>query len=163
MQTTQNKLKVNRINVYLNGIDRKILNEIRDKYHLSYSTIANIIMDKIVYGNNARILSDHYIYEKDNSTKTSIKPRHASKETYFGSGEWPITMMFTNGIKLFTRNEMTKYLGIDEKEQAKIKSQIYNEFQNTYDPNWNGNEWNRRIPKLIKANKEYYKKLLEDM
>ena len=38
---------------------------------------------------------------------------------------------------------------------------IYKDFQNTIDDNWDGNKFQRLMPKLIKQNREYYKKLLE--
>ncbi len=161
MQSTGKQKKVKRINVYLSHADRKILNEIRDKYHLSYSTIANIIFEKTLIGYPKRILmvKDHYYYEDDQSTKTSIKPRNAGNETYFATSDHPLTMMFTNLIKIFTRREYNKILGIEKNEEQKLISKIYNEFQNTYDPNWDGNSFTRRAIKVFKQNKDYIKRI----
>ena len=54
---------------------------------------------------------------------------------------------------------INKYLS--EKKLTKLDKDIHKLFTTTKDPNWNGNEWNRQLPKWIKQNKEYYKKLLE--
>lgn len=150
--------KVNRINIYLSYQDKQVLNEIRDKYHLSYSTIINIIFNHIAVG-HLPLWMDHYYYEDDKSTKTSVKPRAMTEDSYYK--QLPMTMILTNVIKAFTRKEIQKLTGWKDKDIQKKNSQIYNEFQNTYDPNWNGNEWQRRMPRLIKQNKDYYKKLLE--
>lgn len=157
-----NKSKIKRLNIYLTPQDRKKLNEIKFKYHLSYSTIANIILIPmlVVMGKE---YTNKYIYQKDEgSQKTSIKPRQDNYST----------IVYTNALKLFCRNEYRKFLQdhnerkLTEKEQEKlyqdINNQIYKLFQDTYDPNWDGNELQRRMPKLIKANRQYYKKLLED-
>lgn len=165
MQHEQNKTKVNRINVYLNSQDRKVLNEIKDKYHISYSTIANIIITTYInnYADIVKKIKKNYLYEEDNSSKTSIKPRISK---YWGKDEsLPITKVFTNGIKIFTRNGFKEVLKIEDKEISKIKSKIYNEFQNTYDPNWDGNSFTRRAIKVFKNNKDYIKRISgqEDM
>ena len=76
------------------------------------------------------------------------------------------TILFTNCIKAFCRKEIGKWTGWPEKEVQKRNSQIYNQFQQEYDPNWNGNAFAHQFAKFVKQNPEYTKKLLktqEDM
>jgi len=75
------------------------------------------------------------------------------------------SMLFTNCIKAFTRKEIGKFTGWPEREIQKRTSQIYNQFQQEYDPNWNGNAFAHQITKFIRQNPSYTKKLLgqEDM
>lgn len=172
MENKKNK-KIHRLNIYLSYQDRKILNEIRDKYHISYSTIAKVIFRHLVINKNGKygfkIWADHYYFEDDNSTKTSIKPRlygETEKEfwdTLTASDGWKsggTCMMFTNVIKAFTRKDIARITGWTEKEIQKITSQIYNQFQQEYDPNWNGNAFAHQFTKFVKQNPEYTKKIL---
>lgn len=165
MNEQLNNRKVKRLNIYLTYTDKKKLTELKNKYHLSYSTIASIIA-KEMYNNGitpVETLCDHYFYEDDKSSKTCIKPKFSNeleRQSYIQQiGK--MTMYYTNVIKLFIRNELNKHTPWEQKQIDRITSRIYNEMQNTFDPNWDGNEFNRRMPKIIKANKEYYKKLLE--
>lgn len=163
MQTNKTRI----LNVYLTNADRKELTKIKEKYHLSYSTIASIIVGELVRGSWDK-LWDHYIYKEEKSTKTSIKPRNYNNPDSnviceFKDGrKIKTTLIYTNAIKTFTHNEIAKNLGIDEKEAEKRRSRIFNAFSNTYDPNWNGNQLSRFIPKFIRQNKAYVKKVLEE-
>lgn len=44
MKNKENQNKIHRLNIYLTWQDKKELNEIRDKYHISYSAIAKVIV-----------------------------------------------------------------------------------------------------------------------
>lgn len=144
--------KTIRLNIYLTVKDRKKMMEIKEKYHLSWSTIGNILTENIFMAMAKKNIDirNHYLYENDaNISKTSIKPRN---EYGYSS------MTYTNAIKVFCRDDLKNYM--TDEETNKLKSKIYNEFQNTYDENWNGNQLSRFIPKFFKQNKSYSKKLL---
>lgn len=152
------KLKTHRLNIYLNGKERKKLNDLKNKYHLSYSTMANIITG--VFYSCIELqshLKDHYLYEDKTSTKTSIKPSKEKQITY--DFEKP-TMVFTNALKIFLNDDLKKYIE-DERKRNKLLNMIYSQFQNTYDENWDGNTFCRQMPKFIRNNKDYIKKILE--
>lgn len=163
--------KIHRLNIYLTNQDRKILNEIKEKYHISYSTIAKVLFSVLWKGtvrqedNNTFIVwCDHYLYKDDKSTKTSIKPRLENIDqclkSFLNGTNGGATLTFTNMIKAFTRKELGKWTGWDEKEVNKRTSQIYNQFQQEYDPNWNGNEFIHRTVKIFKNNPSYWRKIL---
>lgn len=148
------KKKNTRVNINLTKEDHKVLTELKEKYRLSYSTICNILTNRI----GLLINRDNYIFhDGTKASKTSIKPRNKVN-----------AKLITNCVKLFTRKELKNYLltnlkgSKDEnlKVYEKLMNGIYDEFLNTYDPNWDGNKYQRLMPKLIKQNKEYYKKLL---
>lgn len=162
MANKENQNKIHRLNIYLTWQDKKILNEIRDKYHISYSAIAKVIVFNLMT-NSKGIWLDHYYHEDTNSTKTSIKPRCMNDEMKQYLQELKrggTSMLFTNCIKAFTRKEIGKLTGWPEKEVQRRTSQIYNQFQQEYDPNWNGNAFAHQIAKFIKNNPGYTKKLL---
>ena len=102
---------------------------------------------------------DKYIYtDNDKERKTSIKPRtpHTQK-------------VYTNVIKLFTRNGLRDYIlsqeGKPEDKQKiydKIMSGIYKEFNDTYDENWNGNLQTRSFARFITKNKDYVRRLIDE-
>ena len=48
-----------------------------------------------------------------------------------------------------------------DKNYSKFQKELEKAFKEEKDPNWNGNEWQRRLPRLIKQNRDYYKKLLD--
>lgn len=166
------KKKVSIINVYLTYQDKKILNEIREKYHISYSCIAKVLLRCMMTNHDEKIgvliWTDHYFYKDNNQYKTSIKPRlwEGEKEAWncwlkeIQNNNSNITMLLTNMLKTFTRNEIGKYTGWEEKTVQKIRSRIYNQFQQEYDPNWNGNAFARQFSRFAKRNPAYTKKVL---
>ena len=152
-------LKTHRINIYLNGKEKKKINDLKNKYHLSYSTIANIITGVFYSCKELQAdLKDHYIYEDKTSTKTSIKPSRNKQIQY--NYEKP-AMIYTNALKIFLNEDLKKYIA-NEKRRNQINNMIYSQFQNTYDDNWDGNRFCRQMPRFIRNNKEYIKKILEN-
>lgn len=155
-----NKSKKNvRLNIYLTHEDKQILNQIKYKYQLSYSTIARLIAENLIGVADTKLIDGLYMYPNDKEqTKTSIKPRK-----FKGFDVWIThpTIFYTNAIKLFTRNDVEKKLFLKESKYKKFQKDLEKAFKEEKDPNWNGNEWQRRMPRMIKQNKEYYKKLLE--
>lgn len=142
-----------RINIYIDNKDKKRLNELKNKYHLSYSTIVNIIAEKY-YMILSTKLQDCYLYGKENTYKTSIKPR--GQERY----EHP-SFLYTNATRIFTKNELSEYVQ-DKTLIQKVNNFIYEEFDKTWDENWDGNHLQRSMPKIIKQNREYYRRILDE-
>lgn len=159
------KKKVKGINIYLNNLDKKKLNEIKFTYHLSYSTIINIIWKHLYIWTCRYDQEIRYIYKEEikNEQRTYIKPRDIKQIPQ-------PTITLTNLTKMFLKDEIEKYI-INEKAKKEnkenkqiantLRSQIYNEFRNTLDDNWNGNQLQRQMPKMIKQNRDYYRRLLE--
>lgn len=135
-----------RINIYITAKEKKELEQLKWKYHVSYSTIANICVDVLV--KHIRKY-DQYLYT-EKGYKTSLKPRLE----FEGINS---SVLFTNALKIFVNNEIAKYT---EDKKGVLKSKIINELDNTWEENWNGNYFNRLMPKLLKKNKDYYKKVL---
>lgn len=152
--------RTERINIYIEMKDKKKLDEIKYKYHLSYSTIANIIVYNYIHMDiatetfNYKTLQEKYIYGKK-GTKTSIKPKTSYAEITKKS------ILFTNCLKIFIENDLEKYLS-NEKKREKARNRIYADFQNRYEENWDGNRFQRIMPRIIKQNRQYYKRILEN-
>lgn len=136
-----------RVNIYLTAKDKKELETLKWKYHVSYSTIANICVDVLVKHIKQY---DKYLYV-DKGYKTSIKPRLEFENQNS-------SILYTNAVKMFINKEIAKWTNDDLNK--KLTSKIHNELANTWEENWNGNYFNRLMPKLMKKNKEYYKKVL---
>lgn len=141
-----------RINIYLTLLEKKQLSELKYKYHLSFSTICNVIARNTAI-TTKNLYDKEYIYTEKGS-KTCIKPK---LEPYLDE----ITnksKYYSNTVKKYLRKD---YKDIDERLKTKLLNKIHNELINSYDPNWDGNEWNRKLPRYLKEHKEYYKKVLE--
>lgn len=148
-----------RLNIYLTHEDKQILNQIKYKYQLSYSTIARLLLENLINVSGTKEIDAIYLYPDDKGqTKTSIKPRKF--KGYETLVKHP-TICYTNAIKLYTRNDIEKKLFLKETKYKKFIKELEKSFKEEKDPNWNGNEWQRRMPRLIKQNREYYRKLLE--
>lgn len=139
-----------RINIYLEKDERNRLEKIKNRYHLSYSTIARLIVESYYPWINEQ-LEEHYIYEKK-GYKTSIKPK---KSIIVNKP----SIVYTNAIKIFLKKDLKKY--VDEKAFDQIQNRLYQNFEKEFDVDWNGAYMSHIIPKFIKTNKEYVKKLLE--
>ena len=154
--------KTLRLNIYLTNEDKKQLSILKYKYHLSYSTIARLIAETLFSPQMKASLNETYIYTEDKGqTRTSIKPR---KWTTLDQDKWITapTIFYTNVLKLYLRNDLLNKRIVDKEEYPKFNKQLYKKFETEKDENWNGNEWQRKLPKFIKQNKEYYRKLLNE-
>lgn len=156
MKTEKKKLKTYRLTIYLDKKDKKQLNELKEKYHLSYSTIARIITSWM-YTAMGESLEQEYIYGKDGMYKTSIRP--SSNKGNIAPAKKP-SLAYTNSIKIFLKKDIKKYL--NEKKTEKLLNGIYRDLQNEYDENWNGNSYTRSFVRFVKQNKNYVKKLMEE-
>lgn len=141
------------INIYLNRKDQKELMEIKNKYHLSFSTIIEIIsMPITAICNKYKIWEDENIEDRHGCYKTAVKPK--MRLTNMTDRKYSII------TKVFTRKIYQKVATKEEVQWA--NNFIYKEFKERYDENWNGNYINRIVPRIIKKNPDYYRKIIED-
>ena len=141
-----------RINIYLEKLEKKKLCDLKEKYHLSFSTIGRIITETY-YLMIPNELEESYIYGRT-GYKTSIRPKK------MGIDVKKVSVVYTNAIKMFLKGDIKKY--ISKEKYEKSNNMIYTRFQNEYDEDWNGNKLHRLFPKYIKQNPEYYRKLIEN-
>ena len=71
-----------------------------------------------------------------------------------------ISKVYTNCLKMFLKKDLKNHY--ETKKANKLYNRIHETMTKEYDPNWNGNEWQRRMPRLLKQNREYYKRILEN-
>ena len=156
-----NNEKVNTICIYLTKEDKNRLTNIKYKYKLSYSTIADSIAECLIAHSDVKQYEETHIYDNEpkRENQTSIKPRFHGNQVLITK---PL-IFYTNILKLFLRHELVKRGYLTQKTFEKVQKEIYHEFETRKEPNWDGNEWNRKLPKFLKKNKTYYKKILEDM
>lgn len=144
-----------RINIYLTPLEQKELSRLKYQYHLSFSTICNIIVKHTTC--TAKIIEVQEYRYKEIGNKTSIKPKY-EQNAYWLDSSYNKSKLYSNCVKRYLRHD---YKDLDEKTKTKLLNKILNELKETYDAHWDGNEWNRKLPRYLKEHKEYYKKVLE--
>lgn len=151
------RTKTKRINIYLTKEERKSLTQTKYYYHLSISTIANIIVDNL---DEFKKYEQVFIYnDAKRDSQTSIKPRIPGSNILIKNPLY----LYTNVLKLWVNKDYVKKGFMTEKQFHKFYKAVIHEFETRKEDNWDGNEWNRKLPRHLKRNKEYYKKILEDM
>lgn len=145
-------MSTKRITIYIKPENKRRLDEIKYKYHLSYSTIINILA-KEYFKYLGQGIMEHY-YDDKKGLKTSIKP---NTEKFFTKNQ---SILYTNAVTLFCTKMLDNML--DKSKKQKLNTEIYNEFQNTYEENWDGNRFQRIMPRMLKQNRDYYKRILEN-
>lgn len=147
------------LNIYLSRKDKKELNELRMKYHISFSTIADILGYHFLTLFTNEEIEESYIHNGKEEIKTSIKPRkryEINKPSVF----------YTNVLLMYLRKETKYYLEkcnrYDEKKYAKVMNKITTDMKNTYEENWNGNLITRSFVRFIKKNPDYVKRKLNE-
>ena len=148
----KNKRYGHSVNIYLTREDKRKLNEIKYRYHLSYSTIANILVNHLCMPCKLDLIYK-YIYEETEKIKTHIEPRN-NKDHQFGR------YVYTNAIKIYLKQDLKKYINDDRKIQS-INGKIQREFETTIEDNWDGNRFNRNMVRWLKRNKDYAQEILD--
>lgn len=146
------------LNIYLSKKDKKELNDMRNKYHLSYSTIADILGFHYQFLFERKELEETYIYGRE-ELKTSIKPKYryeVERKTVF------YTNVLTMYLRKDTKKQLEKIGKWDEKKFTKLMNKISKELQDTYEENWNGNLITRSFVRFIKKNPDYVKRKLNE-
>ena len=111
-----------------------------------------------------KTMTEKYIYN-EKGYRTSVKPKYykdfiKSYEPVIKIKGWQ-SKLFTNLIKIWLKNN--EYRWIDEKDIInKFRNMINSDLQKTYDQYWNYNEQIRNTRRMIKENKDYWKRALEE-
>lgn len=155
------------INIYLTKQEQKQAKEIQLKYKVSLSTL----VDKVCYATYHAIkhypiketekLTNEYIGQ---GSKTSVKPRCLldQKEYLYQvfANERNKNIFATNSLKIFLSKSYKQYF--DEKGLQEYYQKIDKELTKADDKNWNYNDQLRSMVRLVKNNKEYFKKFIEE-
>lgn len=153
--------------VYISSEDKKKIDEVKNKYQLSLSAIVDILilitLQILKMDINEEMLNKFtktHMYPLTN--KTSIQmPKNYKKNLNFD--EVDKTRFANNCLNAWIKKDITKF--IQHKDLLNGKhgywNQIQNTMQKTYDPRWDYNQNLRKQVRIVKKNKEYFKKILE--
>lgn len=153
------------INIYLNTEERKSIDQVKNKYRLSLTTITDILvmvtMKAFLNTNNKELierLKNEYLYTR--GRKTSIKqPKIFSDKELFAK-EQHKSRFATNVIMLYIKKDIKRYL--NEEQQKEYWNDANKKLTTTTDTWWNYNNHIRLQRRMIRENKEYLKKALEE-
>lgn len=157
------------INIYLTKQNKTKADKLRIKYKVSLSTIASIVSFSLLkyinlYNQNElEKLKTEYIVSKQASTtyKTSIKPRNFTKGSYLGDMlETNRNCFVSNALLIYLEGLIKNYL--NPQQSNKYYAEIDKNLQETFDTYWDYNANIRNQRRMMRQNKEYWKKVLED-
>ena len=167
------------INIYLNSKERKLVDDLKVKYRLSLTTIVDVItkytfkyfFQYAVEKNNKneedlKRLYHEYLYLK--GRKTSIKePQIFKKENggiYLIGNEYAKgqskSRFVTNSLMIYLNKTIENYVKDKEMVQA-YWNNINKELLTRKDDFWDYNQYVRKQRRMLRENKEYFKKALE--
>ena len=158
-------MKNNKINVYIAKEDRKIIDQLKVKYHLSLTTIVDILIE-ITYDclklnadkETTERFTTSYLYIRGN--KTSIKiPRHYKLDQYENVDK---SRFASNCLNVYLKHEINLFITNKDILEGKYGywNRINNEMEKRYDNRWQYNENLRNQVNIVKQNKEYFRKIL---
>lgn len=156
------------INIYLSTKTQDLLKETQKKYHVSISTIAQIITNYVKpnileYGHD---ILNTYI-DKDHRNKTSIKPSNLKETDDFfkkiNFSKETASHIYSNLLYLFA-NEMWMDLFNNEikssKDLNKHIKDINKELANKKEIFWNYNNRLRETVRIVRKEKDYFQRIL---
>lgn len=165
MKQESYKIKGLKTYFYYNAQMSKTLNELKGKYHLSWSTIIDILISKHkFYGMNLNV---KYLFPKTDDVKiTTIKPRLIEFEKTKPS---EYAKIISNIVHIWTNSDWKElYNNVDvkktfdkNKETQKYISACKNEMQNRQDQFYDYNDRARDFTRFIKHNKSYVERLMK--
>lgn len=156
-----------KINIYLNQEEKEKIEDLKAKYKCSLSTIC----DKVVFytykallhysnnENNIENLQNQYIDNKNNK-KTSCNPKCFNDREIFTSIKNK-NLFTTNCIKIYLAKSINKY--VKEEGIKEYWKDINSALQKTKEQYWDYNHFIRNEVRMIKHNKEYLKRKLEQI
>ena len=158
-----------RVNIYINNEEHKQLEKISQKYKVSLSTIADILIQTTYYemihegkdktqDYNTQLQME-YILKNGFEKKTSCKPKCYNKGSLYAEQISKKDCYTTNVIKLYCTKEIEKYL--TEEGKKCYYEKINKKFQETKEQFWNYNNFLRSTRRSLKENIAYYKKEIE--
>ena len=143
-----------RVNVYVLTQDRNEIQEIRNKYHVSLSTLADEVANKYMFYEPIKAKMDNYLFK--GGQKLSIKPKndvHIFKDNH--------SKIYSNCLYIFI-NRLDKEL-LMEADYKKVREAINKALQTKKETFWQYNETIRNQRRSMKENKEYWKRTLETL
>ena len=152
------------INIYTNKEERKLIDSLKVKYQLSLTTIVDILCEitwDCFYLNADKELFEKikntHLYERSN--KTSIKqPRILNKYDL----EHP-NRFVNNCVHLYLSKDIKKYINKDILEgKYGYWNRIDKELTTRQDNWWQFNNHIRMQRRMLRENKDYFKKALEE-
>lgn len=143
-----------KINIYITQKTYNKINEIKQKYKVSLSTIIDKGIESIKANNIVKLKMKYYY---PNEKKTSVKPRMTNTLNGFKDSE--ISMIYSNFIELYI-NDSWKDIGLTAEEVKRIKNEINTKLQKAREQFWNYNEVIRNTARAMKENKEYYERIM---
>lgn len=154
------------INIYLSQTTLDRLNDMRKKYHVSISTIAQILSDYIRPNINnypAEFLMTYI--DKEHRLKTSIKPNNLKEtEDFFKKIQFSketASHIYSNVLYIYAKEDFNYlFQGATEKECKKWAKEIENELIKRKDIYYNYNNNIRNTLRIIRKNQEYFKKVI---
>lgn len=151
--------------VYITKEQKKKADKIRNKYKVSLSTLAGIVSyelaNRLVKEKKEDLLKqlqEKYIQEKGNY-KTSIKPREiCGKDQYLNQLITNKNTYTSNALIIYLDGKIKNY--IDDTDH--YYSAIDKKLNEAYDIYWDYNCNIRNQRRMLRQNKEYWKKALEE-
>lgn len=155
-----------KINIYLNKEDRKKVDALKVKYQLSLTTIIDILMLETISifnkaENNEALLNRlfyDYMYNKGQKTSITL-PRETCEQGILKEIKNK-SRLATNVIKIYIEHDIKNYIN-----DAKLIEKYYNEcntkLNKAIDNWWNYNQHLRYQRRMLRENKEYFRKALE--
>lgn len=153
------------INIYLNNQERKLVDNLKNKYQLSLTTITDILvmctMKVFLMTNNKELvehLKNEYLYTP--GRKTSIKqPKIFSDKELFGKEQFK-SRFATNVIMIYIKKEIKNY--VSQELANKYWNECNSKLTTTKDTFWNYNQHIRLQRRMLRENKEYFRKALDE-
>lgn len=165
-------MKTERINIYITADEKKQLIQVKNRYKISISTIAQIVykwygtcLEKTLESNYIE-----YLTEQDKNEKTSIKPRKKLDDLPCNYQErkrnW--SMIYTNCLKIYIHKSFKQYFKQEnnqasqqlvEEMNAKIHGSIAKQMQETRDAFYTYNDTLRNNIRAIRENPKLFEKV----
>lgn len=153
------------INVYLNNEDRKQIDNLKSKYQLSLTTITDILvmvtMKVFLQTNNEELikrLTNEYLYNR--GKKTSIKEPKIFNDKSIFAKEQHKSRFATNVIMIYLKKEIKNY--VNEQLASKYWKECNKKLTTTKDGFWNYNQHIRLQRRMLRENKDYFRKALDN-
>ena len=150
------------INIYTSKDQRKLIDKLKVKYQLSLTTIVDILVfvtTKYMESNTEKFeeLTNKYVYKKGG--KTSIK-----KPKIFKTLKWnnvKENRFATNVLLIYIKKDIANWLK-NKDDVTKYYNLCNEKMTKTEDQFWNYNQHIRMQRRMLRENKEYFKRELEN-
>ena len=150
------------INIYLTRTEKTQADKVRSKYKVSLSTLTGVVVlitYDLLHKNNEVMLEhiENKYIAKEGNYKTSIKPRELMET--LGEEIKNKNIFATNCLKIYLNKAIKEYL---EPEKVNLYyARIDKTLNEKFDTYWDYNCSIRNQRRMLKQNKEYWKKALE--